>query len=261
MSARNDEPNHIASNGELRLQRLVYAHARPDSRLVVFDVGARIGEWSRGIVDIVPVRGKGFEIHAFEPVPDSRTKIVETFSGQIGRGDLRVNPVALSNTEGTFPMYVPHYTAGTSTLHPDSTVTYEKVLQVTASTVELYCAANSINYIDLLKIDTEGNDLRVIQGAMELLKNGKIGVLQFEYNHRWIYSRTYLKDVFDLMQGLPYRIAKVVSNALEVYVEWNPELERFFETNFALVHQDLVEALGCQLLRIGHGNACEEAWQ
>ena len=109
----------------------------------------------------------------------------------------------------------------------------------------------------MIKIDTEGNDLRVIQGAVDLLRNGKVGVVQFEYNHRWIYSRSYLKDVFDLVRDTPYRIAKVCSTSLEVYVEWHPELERFFETNYALVHERLTDQLKCDFVRIGSGNACE----
>jgi hypothetical protein len=163
----------------------------------------------------------------------------------------------LSDAAGTVPIYVPHPIAGTSTLHPDSAVDYERVLQVGVDTVDEYCRTNSIGNIDLLKVDTEGNDLRVIRGAMELLKRGRIGVLQFEYNHRWIYSRAYLKDVFDLVRGMPYRIAKICSSSLEIYVEWHPELERFFETNYALVHEELRTTLGCKMMRIGAANACE----
>jgi hypothetical protein len=89
------------------------------------------------------------------------------------------------------------------------------------------------------------------------LRGGNAGVVQFEYNHRWILSRAYLKDVFDLIENTPYRLAKVCSSSLDIYAEWHPELERFFETNYALVHEQLVAPLGCQWFRIGSGNACE----
>ena len=259
MGARKDEPNHISSNGELRLQGLAAERLRPGSRLVVFDVGARIGEWSKGIVDLASKRAQGYEIHAFEPVPESRLVLEKSFRSQIENREVRVNPIGVSNAVGSFPMYVPHHTAGTSTLHPDGNVRYEQVLQVGTTTIDRYCVENSIEHIDLLKVDTEGHDLRVIEGALQNLRSGRVGLLQFEYNHRWIYSRTFLRDVFELARGTPYRIAKVCSNALEIYVEWHPELERFFETNFALVHERLIDELECKVLKIGRGNACEAA--
>lgn len=258
MWARNDEPNHVLAGGELRLQRLVAATLRSDTRLVAFDVGARVGDWTRETVAAAGARPHGYVVHVFEPVPDSRQKIASTFAAEISRGDIVVNDVAVSDEAGVFSMYVPHYTAGTSTLHPDSSVRYEQVIQVSTITVAAYCLAHRIDQIDLLKVDTEGNDLKVVRGALDLLRQGRIGVLQFEYNHRWIYARAFLKDVFDLVRGAPYRIAKVCSDGLEIYADWHPELERFFETNYALVHERLVGPLGCRMVRIGHGNACEE---
>jgi FkbM family methyltransferase len=257
MWARKDQPNEMATNGECRLQRLVVDNMAASSRLIALDVGARIGDWSKSLLDAARGLPGGILIHAFEPVPDSRRTIAETLAGPIGSGQLRVNAIALSDTLEKRPMYVPHHQAGTSTLHPDSSVNYEQVLEVETSTADEYCRANSIDHIDLFKVDTEGNDLSVIRGASGLLKRGAIDVLQFEYNHRWVYSRTFLKDVFDLIEGGPYRLAKICSDALEVYTEWHPELERYFETNYALVHERMIGRLKCRVFRIGGGNACE----
>jgi hypothetical protein len=44
----------------------------------------------------------------------------------------------------------------------------------------------------------------VIKGALPLLREGRIGVLQFEYTIRWIASRSFLKDIFEIIAGLPY---------------------------------------------------------
>ncbi len=248
----------MLNHGEQRLQRLVVERVRPDCRLVAFDVGARIGDWSRRIIESPPARGKGYEIHAFEPVPDSRSKIQAAFPQAIERGELRVHPIALSDTAGSAHIYVPHFTAGTSTLHPDTALRYEQVIEVATSTLDEFCSTHAISHIDLVKVDTEGHDLRVIRGAEGMLREGRIGVLQFEYNHRWIYARSFLKDAFDLTFGMPYRVVKVCASALEMYAEWHPELERFFETNYALVHEKLTDILDCMPLRIGRTNACDE---
>ena len=67
----------------------------------------------------------------------------------------------------------------------------------------------TIKHFGLVEIDTEGHDLRVIEGAKGLLTAGGIDVIQFEYNHRWIASRCFLRDVFQLMTPLEYRIGRV----------------------------------------------------
>jgi FkbM family methyltransferase len=257
MMARRDEPNDMATNGELRLQRLVVRKVRPGSQLVVFDVGARIGEWSRALVEASRERERELSLHVFEPVPDSRSQLQEALRTQIESGSALVNDCAVSDQSTVLPLYVPHFTGGTSTLHADSTVAYEQVIEVQTTTLDEYCRRHAIDQIDLVKVDTEGNDLRVIRGAADLLAYGRIGVIQFEYNYRWIHSRTYLKDVFDLVRNLPYRVAKVCGPALEIYMDWDPELERFFETNYALVHERLIAPLGAERFRIGFGKALE----
>jgi FkbM family methyltransferase len=257
MWARKDEPNEMATNGEFRLQRLIAENSDPSALFVAFDVGARIGDWSKSLMQHASNRLARFEIHAFEPSPESRQAIFDAHPLQITVGKLRVNALALSDDSQKLPFYVPHLLAGTSTLHPDTRVSYERVFEIETTTADEYCRANSIHHIDLFKVDTEGNDLKVIRGALGLIRSGRIGVLQFEYNHRWIYSRSFLKDVFDLIQDTSYRLAKVCSDGLEVYTEWHPELERYFETNYALVHERLMAPLGCRLMRIGRDNACQ----
>jgi FkbM family methyltransferase len=255
--ARKEERNETLTNGELRLQRLIIDGARSESKIIIFDVGARIGDWSKAFVDGASARSRDLELHVFEPVPDSRGLLEKALAGQVASGRVHINGIALSNESRTMRLYVPHFTGGTSTLHPDSSVKYQEVLDVQTSTIDRYCSENSIDRIDMVKIDTEGNDLRVIQGATELLRRGKLGIVQFEYNSRWVYSRSYLKDVFDLVRGTPYWIAKICSTSLEIYVEWHPELERFFETNYVLVHERLTVPLRCDFFRIGQDNVCE----
>jgi hypothetical protein len=76
--------------------------------------------------------------------------------------------------------------------------------------------------------------MSVLQGAEQLLRSRRIGVVQFEYNHRWVHSRHFLKDAFDLAVPLGYDVGKVTPTALEFYPRWHFELETFREANFVL---------------------------
>jgi FkbM family methyltransferase len=104
-----------------------------------------------------------------------------------------------------------------------------------------------IDAVDFVKSDVEGFDLSMIRGARPLLVEGRIGVFQFEYNHRWISTRTYLRDVFELAEGLPYRICEVVPEGIDGYESWHTELETYFEVNYLLVREDLMEDLNVRV--------------
>ncbi len=105
-------------------------------------------------------------------------------------------------------------------------------------TVADYCRTHGIEKIHLLKCDAEGHDLEIIRGALPMLATGRIAVLQFEYNHRWVFSGNHLRDVFLAFEGLPYRFTKLQPDHLLVFNRWHPELEKYIEGNYALVHAD-----------------------
>ena len=91
-------------------------------------------------------------------------------------------------------------------------------------TVDRFSADHGLVAITLLKVDTEGHDLSVLRGASSMLNQGVIGIVQFEYNWRWVASRTFLKDVFDLADSLPrYTVGKVTPKGIEFYDRWHHE--------------------------------------
>jgi methyltransferase FkbM-like protein len=104
--------------------------------------------------------------------------------------------------------------------------------RVAVTTVDAYAAEQTIDHIDLLKVDTEGHDLRVLRGAERAFRAGAISAAQFEYNHRWIPARQYLKDAFDMLEPFRYRIGKLTPRGVEWYPGWDPELESFVEGNY-----------------------------
>ncbi len=65
-----------------------------------------------------------------------------------------------------------------------------------------------------------------------MLANHAIRALQFEYNHRWIHAKHFLKEVFDLLSPLGYEIGKITPRGIEFYSEWTAELESFREGNY-----------------------------
>lgn len=82
--------------------------------------------------------------------------------------------------------------------------TFTEFSEVRVVTVDGFVAENGINRVDVLKIDTEGNDPLVIIGSTNTLAHFKPSYVQFE-NHgvgRW--ATFQLKDVIDLLDSLSY---------------------------------------------------------
>ncbi len=232
--ARRDVPNQMATNGEAMVQDVVLAGTGTDC-IVAFDVGANIGEWSRRLLIVSRKRGRRTQVHAFEPAAATFAELIinllPAFEGS-------VVPVqrAASDHNGKGTLFKIHELAGSNSIHgiagsnrglePES---------INLCTLDDYCTSAGIDTIDLLKIDAEGHDHLVLRGARTLLERGAIEVVQFEYNHRWIGARRYLKDVFDDLVPLGYEIGKVTPRGIEWYPTWSEELETFREGNYLAV--------------------------
>jgi hypothetical protein len=87
----------------------------------------------------------------------------------------------------------------------------------------------------MIKIDAEGFDYQILKGAMKTLGMGKIDIIQFEYNWRWIQANRSLWSVFELIQNTNYTLAKLTPNAVIEFQDWHFELDRYIEGNYILI--------------------------
>lgn len=235
--ARLDVPNKIGKNGELLIQATVLERTAGRNP-VFFDVGANIGEWTLALLrrsrSSKPSR---ISIHAFEPCDGTRQTLTEVLRSNDPDRSVTIVPVALSNASGSRSFYVIGSGAGRNSLYPNET-TATTVENVDTATLDEYCAQNHIERIALLKIDTEGHDMNVMEGAKGLLADQRIAVVQFEYNHLWVSARRYLKDVFEFATPLGYTVAKITPSGVEPYFKWHHELETFREGNYILATEE-----------------------
>jgi FkbM family methyltransferase len=229
--ARRDLPNRLGGNDEWMVQDIVLASAGAES-LVVFDVGANVGAWNKRLLRMARARAAPVTVHSFEPSEPTYTRWVANLLGDFAQQLVAVR-AAESDHAGRSNLYKIHELAGSNSLHGIAgTIVGLIVEQVELITLDEYSTRAGLESVDLLKIDAEGHDYLVLTGALQLLSNHSVRVVQFEYNFRWIGARYYLKDVFDLLAPLRYRIGKVTPRAIESYPAWSRELETFREAKF-----------------------------
>jgi FkbM family methyltransferase len=242
MISRGDLSNNIDTNGEVLLQRCVISALNNDNKnlkdIVFFDVGANVGDWTIALLDQLKILDNTdrVKIYAFEPVPCTANVLKKNLE----KADLFVEilEIALSSTSGTSEIYISGQNAGTNSLYNTfSNISYDS-LKISLSSVTDFFEFRKISHVHLLKSDTEGHDIEVIRGALPLLKKSKISVLQFEYNHRWVFSRNFLRDVFVEIQFYPYKVVKLQPDYFFVFDTWHEEMDKFFEGNYALIHID-----------------------
>lgn len=253
--ARGDTNNDIAENGELMIQACVIQAAMKSGceEVTCFDIGANVGDWSLPLLSYCDKQNfSKLALHLFEPVPST----LEILRQKVGiRKNVQLEEIALSSEIGNSPMYVIGSGAGTNSLHNLAGQGEAAVIKIRTTTAHQFCLDHKLDHIHLVKCDTEGHDAEVIIGAAPLLREGRIAVLQFEYNYRWILSRHYLKDAFDAIDGLKYKLGKVCKGHIEVYPHWHFELDRFFEANYVLIREDALSWFDIRICHFDKSNA------
>ena len=77
---------------------------------------------------------------------------------------------------------------------------------VEIDTVDNYCQSNEIGKIDILKIDTQGYEDKVLLGASNMINNKRIKFIEFEIIFSDIYSKTLSIGLIENIIGKNYRL-------------------------------------------------------
>ena len=230
---RYDLPNSLATNGELIVQEVVL-RSLATKHATIIDCGANVGLLSESLIDLVVALedGPSVQLYCFEPSSFTFGKLNATLADlQLPMIRTGVFQIALSNKQGTSELKIVHEGAGSNSL-VEVPGKYADVEQVNTITLDEFSRQCELDHIDLLKIDAEGHDFKVILGAIDLFRQNRIGVVQFEYNWRWIYGKHFLQEVFELLQEWDYAIGKVTPDGIQFYQAYDVQLETFVEANY-----------------------------
>ena len=216
----------LQTNGEaFLLQRVAMFGPK-----IMFDVGANVGEWSIMAKSYCP----GAEIHAFEVAPPT----FDTLSANMQHlNGVHCVKLGLSDVPGLVGVH--HYAARpsltTCLAYPHPYIATELTGELT--TGDAYAAAHGIEHIDLLKIDVEGMEDRVLRGFGNLLQRRAILLVQFEYGRVNILSRFLLRDFYEFFRRYRYVVGKIYPNYVD-FREYDLRDEDFMGPNYLACREE-----------------------
>jgi FkbM family methyltransferase len=141
-------------------------------RPTIIEVGAFKGHDTIRLATAFP-QGR---IYAFEPVPELYEALVEATKLYSNITPVRA---AVSDHDGTMPLYVAHKPNGKRTQASSlqkpkerlsySPITFPETIMVPTINLVTWAAANKIETIDLLWLDTQGHEMTILRSIKDLL--------------------------------------------------------------------------------------------
>lgn len=193
----------VANNARLTdkadeaLLKLLF-NKKQTEKLIVFDVGANKGDYVKKVLDCAP----NANVYAFEPHPTTFQKLLSLSKSM--RNLYAINK-GCGDRSGKLKFF-DHANADGSEhasliediiidLHKSDAICYD----VEVTTIDMFCSESNITKIDLLKIDTEGYEFNVLNGAINTIKNNLINYIYFEFNITNTISKVFMKDFIKLL--------------------------------------------------------------
>lgn len=155
----------------------------------LIDIGANKGDYTRELKARFPRN----RIISIEANPETYNSLV-----LVNKDSYNV-AVAAKGGKSKFYTSRTNRTSGQASLSKESIPQSEEAfeIEVEALRLEELIKQQAIKNIGLLKVDVEGHELEVLVSGKEYLKDIKL--IQFEFNEKHVYTRTFLKDFYDLL--------------------------------------------------------------
>jgi FkbM family methyltransferase len=190
---------------ELAERAFVSRFLRPG--MTVLDIGAHHGLYTLLASKAV---GPSGQVIAFEPSPRERKAL--RLNVRLNRcKNVLIQELALGNEEGETSLHVvDHLETGCNSLRPPALPGSISLVSVRVMSLDQWLAAHDLQSVDFIKLDVEGGELSVLQGAQRLLERRPRPVMLAEVQDirtkPWGYRG---RDIIDFLSGRGYKWFRV----------------------------------------------------
>jgi FkbM family methyltransferase len=162
--------------------------------------------------------------HCFEPVPAIRAWLCRNLELNGVDNRVRIVPAAVSDRGGDnvdFFLSANTYSPGSSLLR-DFGTERRSAISLPVTSLDEYVKTHDVRDVDLVKIDTEGAEPQVLQGAQRLLETQRPAVLCEILES----DREHLARIEDLLRKANYRHAHITEQGLHRTPQIRPDPTR-----------------------------------
>lgn len=146
--------------------------------MTAVDVGANVGYYSALAAQRVGPTGR---VIAFEPNPSAFGSLRRWIEAN-SIAQAKCFQIAISNTPGKLTLYVPPASEHHNNANLISGGAGDTSVVVPACTLDSMLETLAINRVDFLKVDVEGYELRVMEGAERSIRAGRIRAILAEFH-------------------------------------------------------------------------------
>jgi len=183
----------------------------------IIDIGAHKAGYLYYIQKRVGISGK---IYAFEPQSLLFDYLIK-IKGIMNWGNIVIEKIAISDTIGSVNLYIPTNKTGQNT-SPSATILEDNNIKsitrtetVLTDTLDNYCTKNDIEP-NFIKIDVEGNELKVFKGGLNILTKYKPKIIvEIEAIH---VGKERVIETFEFLKSIGYQ-GRIVHDTGEIPLE------------------------------------------
>ena len=231
-----DEVAQLLREGhyELDLQAFFWLYLRPGDRFI--DVGAHFGLYSQLAQQVIAPQG---QILTIEPNPASQSYLRDNLAAAPLN---KILPFALGRNEGTARLAV-----GSAGFSAHSYVaaepTHEFTVEVPIKTLQAVLTQAGWDQAQLVKIDTEGREFDILEGAGKLLGTSSLPILSLEFSERNLLSfgRT-TRQLAQVLQRRGYQLCRFDLTTLQLVPVPSDVWPIWYENYFAVLNMAAVNA-------------------
>ncbi|WP_165066841.1 FkbM family methyltransferase [Paludisphaera rhizosphaerae] len=167
--------------------------------MTVVDLGANIGYFTLTAADLVGPKG---HVHAIEPTPSTASRLRENVALN-GFDQVSIHQIAASDDEGTLRLHLSEDDCEGNSLF--AAEPGGNSIEVDVTTLDHFADQQGLRRIDLLKVDVEGAEVRVLRGARRVLSGTVAPVLIVEANSPALRAaKSHPTELYDLLDTLGY---------------------------------------------------------
>ena len=200
-----------------RLDRAIYfnAYERRDLKAalrhcpvgaVCLDAGAAMGYYA---INLARKAGSSGTVHCFEPDTYNHARLKRNCEINGVAPRVLINQVALSNSRGEAVFHRHPGASADGTLESFG-AQWSCEDTVRTETIDGYLAEHGIDRVDFAKVDVEGHELRLLEGARSALSGHRLGAILLEFNGgRLAEQGQSLEDLLSALEKYDYTPVEV----------------------------------------------------